>query len=206
MLQEAINAAAQVGFAIFIAAIAYLLAGKSRGNFFRFAGLIAPPADGVRFALIAAMIVPPLAIAGIYFSPLRDLASGPNTVPGAIRALGPTPEAFGVIALTAIFKTALAEEILFRGVIGKTLIRWFGFAAGNSAQALVFGSIHLLIFAVPGAPALTPLLALSIAALPTIEGFVFGWINEKKAGGSIAPGWISHALTNLIAYPILAFG
>jgi hypothetical protein len=34
---------------------------------------------------------------------------------------------------------------------------------------------------------------------------VFGYLNEKKADGSIIPSWIAHGLANLITYITVAF-
>lgn len=42
-------------------------------------------------------------------------------------------------------QTSLSEEILFRGFIGKRLSSKFGFAIGNSAQALLFGAVHAVM-------------------------------------------------------------
>ena len=33
-----------------------------------------------------------------------------------------------------------------------------------------------------------------------------GAVNERRGNGSILPGWWAHALTNLVAYGVLAFG
>lgn len=205
VFQEAINAALQVAIALLITLVGYALAGKKRGSYFRFIGLFPAPPGAVRTTLLAAAILVPASIAVIYLTPLHDAASAGNTVAGKIRELGPTWETAGLIALIAIFKTSLAEEILFRGLIAKTLIRWFGFFIGNSLQALIFGAVHALIFVAPGGLAFDPMLALGVVGLPAVGAFVMVWINERRAGGSIIPGWIIHALSNLIGYPILAF-
>jgi membrane protease YdiL (CAAX protease family) len=102
-------------------------------------------------------------------------------------------------------KTALTEEIFFRGLIAKRLISWLGFSVGNLIHALIFGAVHLLIFLIPGGPKFTPLLGAAFLLLPGASGWLMAFANEKAGNGSIAPGWMIHALGNAAAYPILAF-
>ncbi|MEM9235012.1 MAG: CPBP family intramembrane glutamic endopeptidase, partial [Pseudomonadota bacterium] len=102
-------------------------------------------------------------------------------------------------------KTALSEEIFFRGLIAKRLINGFGFWTGNTLHALLFGGIHMLIFVVPGGPEFTPLLGATILFLPGLAGWLMAYANERLGNGSIGPGWLIHALGNAISYPILAF-
>jgi len=105
------------------------------------------------------------------------------------------------LAILALFKTALAEELLFRGLIGKRLIARLGFGIGNACQAALFGAVHLLV-------ALSPLatagLVAALVAFTAATGFINGWLNEKRGGGSILPGWAAHASANLIAYAAVA--
>jgi hypothetical protein len=39
--------------------------------------------------------------------------------------------------------------------------------------------------------------ALGLTAITGAIGWIEGWMNEKRAGGSIIPGWIFHSLTNI---------
>ena len=101
------------------------------------------------------------------------------------------------MAIAALFKTAFAEELLFRGIIGKRLIAWKGFAVGNSLQALLFGLIHFSLLALASASlGLVLLVVMATSAL----GFVAGWLNESRGEGSILPGWSLHGSANLLAY------
>ncbi len=90
---------------------------------------------------------------------------------------------------------ALAEEMFFRGFVAGLLFRRFGFRTGNIIQALIFLSPHLLLLLV--SLRLWPLLPLQL-----IAGWVLGWLRQRS--DSIGPGWLAHALTNLL--PALLFG
>lgn len=106
------------------------------------------------------------------------------------------------ILIFAIIQTGLSEEILFRGFIGKRLIASLGFAAGNLIQATLFGLMHGALFLMMiDAPR-----ALALTIMTGAIGWIEGWLNEKRADGSIIPSWIFHALTNIAAGLGAAFG
>lgn len=99
------------------------------------------------------------------------------------------------VIIYAFFHTALSEEILFRGFLLKRIAAKFGFQAGNAVQALLFGLLHGAMF-VAGAGYLKAfLLILFTGAI----AWVMGYINEKKAEGSILPGWVIHGAANLLS-------
>ena len=103
--------------------------------------------------------------------------------------------------LFAIVQTSLAEEIFFRGFLGKRIIARRGFAIGNAAQAIVFGILHVALFA----SFADPVRLLLVGILTGSSGWIAGWINEKSAGGSILPGWALHASANLLVGTAAAF-
>jgi membrane protease YdiL (CAAX protease family) len=78
-----------------------------------------------------------------------------------------------------------------------------GFWGGNLAQALLFGAIHLPLLMLPSAPAHT---AAAMIGFATVMAFVSGWLNERRARGSILPGFALHAAANLTSYLGLALG
>lgn len=85
--------------------------------------------------------------------------------------------------------TALGEEVFFRGFLGGWLIRRFGFAIGNTVQALIFLVPHLF------------LLTININFYPIIPvqllaGWLFGWLRYRS--NSILPGWLAHSLVNAL--------
>ena len=95
--------------------------------------------------------------------------------------------AFLLAWLREAIYVALGEEVFFRGLLGGWLIRRFGFAIGNSVQALIFLLPHLLLLTV--SLSLWPLLIAQLAA-----GWLLGWLRHRS--GSILPGWLVHSLSN----------
>ena len=98
------------------------------------------------------------------------------------------------ILVYAILGTALPEEIFFRGFLLKRLQGKLGFLGANLLQSLLFGLIHALMFI-----QLTGYLkAMAIMTFISLIAYIFGAINEKKAGGSILPSIFIHALANTV--------
>lgn len=109
--------------------------------------------------------------------------------------------ALPAILAYAILGTALPEEIFFRGFLLKRLQGKLGFLGANLVQSLVFGLIHALMFIqITGY-----LRAMATMAFITLIAYIFGAINEKKAGGSILPSVFIHALANTVVGLLFAF-
>jgi membrane protease YdiL (CAAX protease family) len=85
---------------------------------------------------------------------------------------------------------ALAEEMLFRGLLAGVLIRRLGFWWGNTVQALVFFAPHCLLLL--ASSALWPILPVQFVA-----GWLLGWLRQRS--GSIGPAWLAHAGGNILA-------
>lgn len=95
----------------------------------------------------------------------------------------------------AVVRTSLSEELLFRGFLLKRLVGKFGFTIGNITQSILFGLIHgIAFFRAAGLQA-----AIGLVILTASIGYVMGYINERKAGGSILPSWCIHAAANVLA-------
>jgi len=111
------------------------------------------------------------------------------------------------VSLLAIawVKTSLSEEILFRGFLGRQLIRRFGFPAGNLMQAAVFGLVHGIILTLASANQVSGGFIALLVFLSGAAGYIIGWIKEKLGNGSLIPGWIAHGLGNTIGYSVIAF-
>ena len=77
----------------------------------------------------------------------------------------------------------------------------FGFAAGNLIQSILFGLMHGVMFCNAAGPVKAVLITLFTGSI----GWLMGFINEKKAGGSILPGWCIHALANIFSGVCSAF-
>lgn len=100
-----------------------------------------------------------------------------------------------VVLVYAVMHTALTEEILFRGFLLKRIASRFGFVAGNTIQAALFGIIHAVGFF----NQVGFLTAVLVFYFTGGIAFVMGYINEKKADGSIIPSWTIHSVTNIIS-------
>lgn len=198
ILKAAADAVLQLAFFSLIPLIWWLVTARKKENFFRWIGL--KPIQGrwgvailwvlVFFALCALSqlwVVPSLIPPGV-------------TVQSAYAGLGWA--ALPDVALFGMVQTGLAEEILFRGFLGKRLIAKLGFRWGNLIQGLLFGLLHGVLFFV----VTTPIKAVGIVLLTGFSGWLLGVMNEKYAGGSILPSWLAHGLGNVILSMVEAFG
>lgn len=160
--------------------------GTSRRQSLGAAGLRlgAPPV----YVLALVLVIPVTALAAVLLNviPRHVLHGGSRNIVGA-------PSSAGDYA--AIVLLALAEEMFFRGFVAGLLFKRVGFRKGNLLQALIFLAPHTLLLLV--SLSLWPLLVLQLVA-----GWALGWLRERS--GSIGPGWVAHALTNLL--PALLFG
>lgn len=184
--------------------VVYLIKYRRARGFFNYIGLKTPVRRAILYSLIfVGSTLPFITAIFIFFPGVKEMLAAPNTVTGQLRLLGLSAPALVQLIIIAFLKTAFAEEILFRGFFGKRLINRLGFGRGNVLQALIFGSVHLLIFI--GQTFSLPL-ALLLVSGTAAGGWFFGYVNERTGGGSIVPGWLMHGLTNAITYYIIAFG
>ena len=110
-------------------------------------------------------------------------------------------QAIPAVFVYAVFNTSFPEELLFRGFLLKRISGKFNFPVANTIQAALFGLLHgVMFFSLTGA-----LKAILIVVFTGIIAYVMGYINEKKANGSIIPGWIIHAASNLLSGICSAF-
>ena len=105
--------------------------------------------------------------------------------------------------LFGMVRTGAAEEILFRGFLAKRFIQYLGFAFGNILQAIIFGIMHVVLFRI--VTSLNIFQSLLIFSIPFLTSLFFGYINEKKSGGSIIPSWLMHGIGNVLASIIAIF-
>ena len=184
-------------------AVVYVLQRRTVKGFWQYVGLYRSPAHANGWALLASLLFASSTLAVAIASPaLKALMLDPHSVTGQLRRSGVGPASVAVLLLTALGKTALAEEIFFRGFVAKRLMATWGFTAGNVAQAVLFGALHIGLF-------------WSLTTNPLVLGVVFGgattgaalagYLNERLAGGSILPGWISHGLANVVSYTVVGF-
>ena len=128
-------------------------------------------------------------------------------LPEGVTAAGSQFAGEGLKAIPAVFfyaflRTALSEEILFRGFVLRLIRNKAGFTAGNTVQALLFGLVHGIPFGIITNSILAFVL---LTMLPGLFGWYQGWLNEKQCEGSIVPSWLLHGSINFITAVLSLF-
>jgi len=181
----------------------YLFKDKKTNGFINSLGLKASNNKANLLALLGSIILlVPFVLLVLISDEFRDVFTAPSTLTGKFKDMGLSINTVLIILMTAVFKTSFAEELFFRGFIAKKLINRIGYSWGNLLQALLFGALHLMIFA-----AITQsFLFLAIIMFFTgLSAYFSVYLNEKLAGGSIIPGWISHGMANILSYSFASF-
>ena len=199
MAAALISALLQVGIVLLIGAGTWLALRRPK-PFLRFIALTPAPWRSVVLGMVVGAVMAALLTR---IPAVQNLSTAERTVVGEATRGGFTAGVVGLLAIRAVLQTSLSEELLFRGLIGHNLIRRLGFATGNSIQAVLFGSAHLLLLLSPKA---TLGLVLAMVVFTGATGWVMGWVNERFGKGSILPGWGMHGGGNLTAYLLLASG
>lgn len=194
----------QVALFSIVPFVVYLLRKKKGQSFPDYVGLHSSPCRPLLPALALSLLFFAAASMVIYYDTgLFNTIRSPRSVQGQLHLLGPGATSLAALLLVAWLKTSLAEEIFFRGFLGKTLVGAWGFRAGNAVQALLFGAMHSLLF---GSLTGASFLSLGfIFLLTSITGWLLGYLTEKKARGSILPAWLVHASVNTVSYYIFSF-
>ena len=196
LLSSVISAFVQLGLFLVIPFAWWAFTARRSVGFASWIGLRRPTWDGRRARLGVAILA--WVVIGAASTALLHSLSG--DVPAA-RFVGRGLGGVVPVLLFAIVQTSLAEELFFRGFLGKRVIARWGFAPGNAAQAIVFGILHVAMFA----SFADPIRLLAIGILTGASGWIAGWLNEEGAGGSILPGWVLHASANLLVGTAAAF-
>lgn len=191
-ISEVLGSLAQLLLFGAIPFIWWFAAARKQVSFGRWLGLQQPRETGRR-PLLLLMTLAALAFLGLG-EWVRD-ALGTAASPFAGRGAAGIP----AILVYACFHTAFSEELFFRGFLLKRIAVRFGFWTGNIIQAALFGAVHAAAFMQTAGAALL------LLAFTGGIGLALGYINEKKAGGSILPGWGVHAVTNLASALAAAF-
>jgi len=196
-VNELIGAVVQILIFTAIPFIVWLITARKRERFFRYIGLRKPET-----AEKAKVIIAIAAALGVSFLELTLLGSlqakGIEMANSDFAGLG--FPALPAALVYAFLRTALWEEIFFRGFLGARLIGRLGFIAGNTIQAFVFGLVHgVTMFGVLGV--WIPLAVISMAG---VLGFIMGYLREKSSG-SIIPGILVHGLLNVISSAMFMF-
>lgn len=190
MLNDIFFAVIQVLLFALIPLIVWAIVAREKENFFSWIGLKKiKTEDPFKYVLLFIALFIGVCLISIWAVPL--IVAGEETATNKLQGMGVS--AIPGILIHSVIQTGLSEEILFRGFIGKRLVSRLGFAAGNLIQAGLFGLMHgVLFFTLIGWER-----ALGLTLLTGGIGWIEGWLNEKRSGGSILPSWIFHALTNI---------
>ena len=196
LLSSVISAFVQLGLFLVIPFAWWALSARRATGFASWIGLHRPTWDDRRAHRVVAILAW-VAIGAASTALLQSLSGDVPAARFAGRGLG----GLVPVLLFAIVQTSLAEELFFRGFLGKRVIARWGFAPGNAAQAIAFGILHVAMFA----SFADPIRLLAIGILTGASGWIVGWLNEEGAGGSILPGWALHASANLLVGTAAAF-
>ena len=160
--------------------------GRTRGEARAAVGWCAGDLSHYGLAVVVAAILLPVTYVALHAIPA-------GSVSGAGRLHATYGQASTVGGYVSVALLAIAEEILFRGLLAGLLIRRYGFGVGNVLQALVFFAPHLLLLLV--STALWPLLPVQLVA-----GWLLGWLRDRS--GSVGPPSLAHVAANVLA-PLL---
>jgi len=203
MVNEFIGAVLQVAAFSLIPFAVHLVRTRSTAGFFAAIGLVRSNARANFLAVLTSLLfAAPILLLTLTSPDFRDIMSDPASVTGKFRSMEFGAEAVILLLIFALIKTSLSEEIFFRGFLAKRLIAAMGFRRGNVLQAAVFGLIHSLLFAFVTT---NVVFLFVIFFVPALGAYVSTYLNEEVAGGSIIPGWIAHALANVLAYGVVGF-
>lgn len=196
-VQKIINSAVQIALFTVIPFVWWLITARKKSRFFEWIGLKKPvDTKDKKTALWTVGTIIAFLILSVYMlSSLKGVETATSDFAGLGAAAVPAALVY------ALFNTALPEEILFRGFLLKRVSAKFGDKAGNAVQSIAFGIMHgVMFFNAAGA-----VKAVIIIAFTGAIGFLMGYINEKKAGGSLLPGWCIHACANIFSALAAAF-
>ena len=184
-----ISSFVQLALALVLPVAWWAVTTRRRVEFATWIGLFVPEWKAKRQRLVLALMV----WAVVTVSSILLLSSG---ISGTSTSSFVGTGIYGAIAVLfyAFIQTGLSEEILFRGFLGKKLSEKFGFAVGNTVQAVIFGLVHVILLS--STFTLIPLIGVGV--LTAVSGWIMGWVNEEAAGGSILPSWVMHSLANLL--------
>ncbi len=191
LIQMLINSVIQIVLFSFIPFVWWMITARKKMNFFKWLGLkkITNSKENKTILWILGAAVAFLGLAVFMLISVKGVEMATSQFAGLGLAALPA------ILIYAIFNTSLPEEIVFRGFLLKRVSNKFGFIAGNLVQSIIFGLMHgVMFFGTTGI-----VKAVLITLFTGSIGWLMGYINEKKADGSIIPGWTIHAMANIFS-------
>ena len=197
LMKKLTNSIIQIIIFSIIPFLWWLITSRKKMNFFEWIGLkkVNNIKENKLFAWIFSVLVLFLIISVFILYSLKNV----NVASSEFTGLG--IKSLPSILIYAIFNTSLPEEILFRDFLLKRIGNKFGFIVSNGIQSLLFGCIHGIMFF----SAIGILKSMLIILFTGIIGWIMGYINEKKANGSILPSWFIHVVANIFSGIFYAF-
>lgn len=187
----------QVIFFSVIPFLYWVLRKRKEKLFLPYVGLYKPRRTAATKSVVIFIIIYLVIYAIVHFTPIALI-----TQPSAGRYAGLGAAAIIPAFLVSFLQQALAEEILFRGFIGKRLIAKLGLFSGNICQAVIFGLMHVLLSVSDEKTFLAYfIIFVSISA----GGWLLGFLDEKLCNGSIVPSILLHGFGNFIMVLSVAF-
>lgn len=191
LVNKIISSIMQIILFSLIPLIWWLITARKKESFFKWIGLKKIEKENKKSSAVNMLVIAIgyLIVSFITIYLIKDIETATSEFDGmGISALLPA-------LIYAIFNTSLPEEILFRGFLLKRIANQFGYMTANIIQSMIFGLLHgLMFFNVLGA-----VKTIIIIFFTGMIAFAMGYINEKKANGSILPSWFIHALSNIFA-------
>ncbi len=201
---ELVSAILQVILLTIVPFIFFIFRKNKQESFFRYIGLYRPSVKSVIYLICITLLILSAGLTLVIVDDnVRQIALSPGTIAHKVSANGLNITGILILLVNTVIKTSLSEEIFFRGFLGKRMINTFGFPIGNLIQSIIFGLVHLILFALIIKSGFIPMLL--IFTFTGLAGWIIGYYKEKQSNGSIIPGWIAHAFGNTIATFILAF-
>lgn len=191
-LQRIMSAFIQFLFVIILPYIWWFLIVRGKVSFGEWIGLKA--IKRVEDSYLIAWIIGGFLLFTIFSMFIFPLTRSIETATSAFSGMG--YKALPSILIYSILQTSLPEELLFRGFLLKRMANHMPFVFANTIQAFA-----LVLFASVVSLKVTFFIIFFTGAIAAYLGFV----NEKKAGGSILPSWLIHATANILSGLISAF-
>ncbi len=196
-VQKLINSAVQIVLFTLIPFIWWLITARKETGFFKWIGLkgIKGAKENKTLLWILGILAGFTGLSAYMLYSMRGIEMATSEFSGLGAAAIPA------VLIYAILNTSLPEEIVFRGFLLKRISAKFGFHAGNIVQAVIFGIMHgVMFFSYTGV-----VKAVVITLFTGVIGWLMGFVNEKKAEGSLIPSWCIHAVANIFSGLCAAF-
>ena len=192
-INELVGALVQLILFLLIPVIFWLIFARKKQNFFEWIGLKKIRHDGKPWVTACTILIVTGLYIGLAILAVRFLPEGVTTAGRDFAGKGFA--AFPAVLAYGLIRTGLSEEVVFRGFLLKRFGEKFGFIAGNTIQAVLFGMMHGIPF---GLSTHNIPVAIVMTLLPGAFGWFQGWMNEKRFDGSIIPSWLLHGTVNVL--------